>query len=480
MTKVTRREFLEDSLLAATAAMAVPAVGLAQDVKSTGPNNTLRIACIGVRGRGTVHARTFAKLKNVQVAAICDVDPRVIKNAMQAAEQGSGKKPTYTKDIRKLLEDKTIDAVSIATPNHWHSLAAIWAVQAGKHAYVEKPISHNVWEGGKLAEAAKKHNRVVAHGTQSRSRQNYRDAMAFLHAGKLGKIKVARGLCYKRRKSIGTKADAPVPEGVAYDLWLGPAPKRPFNPNRFHYEWHWNWSYGNGDIGNQGVHQMDVLRWGLNKNELPKSVVCVGGRFGYEDDGETANTQIGLMDFGDVEAIFEVRGLPTGGFPKRTTIGNVFHCADGYLVIGNVMAAAFTLDGEEIRQFGGGSDTNHFQNFIDAARRGKPEDLNADARDGYLSSALCHLPNISHRLGSPQSFAKEDPFGKSDAGNETFGRFRDHLKKNGIDLDKTKYTLGRSLTMDPKAEKFTGEGADDANRLLTREYRKPFAVPERI
>ncbi len=456
---LTRREFL------ATAA-AVPSLAYAQD----SPNERLRVAVIGVRGRGANHVSMWHRLKDVEVAAICDVDPSVIKEPMAEVEKRTGKRPAYYKDVRKLLEDKSIDAVSIATPNHWHSLAAIWAVEAGKDAYVEKPISHNVWEGRRLVEAARKHGRCVANGTQSRSKKSIRDAIAYLHAGKLGKVKLATALCYKDRRSIGKKADAPVPEGVDYDLWLGPAPVGAFNPDRFHYEWHWNWDYGNGDIGNQGAHQMDVARWGLGKSDGPKSVVSLGGRFGYEDDGQTPNTQIAVLDYGDCKIVFEVRGLVTEPYRKQH-IGVVFHAEQGSLVIGNLENAAYGPDGEQIQRFSGGDDTQHFRNFVDAVRARKPEMLTADALEGHLSASLHHLANISHRLGSPQPMSKDEPLGKYEEGNEAFRRFREHLTKNGVDAAKTPVVVGPTLAFDAKTEKFGDERAD---ALLTREYRKPF------
>jgi len=486
MTQFSRRHFLGNSALAAAAAAvsSIPVLG-SELRRSVGANEKLRIATIGVKGRGMDHLNQWLKMADVEVAAICDIDENVIHGAVDLIEKKSGKKPVYYKDLRKLFEDKTIDAVSVATCNHWHTLAGLWAVQAGKHAYVEKPMSHNVWEGRKLVEASKKYNKVVTVGTQCRSMKGMRDGMAFLHSGKLGKVKVARGFCYKRRPSIGVMKEGPVPAGVDYDLWLGPAPIRPFTKNRFHYNWHWHWDYGNGDLGNQGVHQVDIARWGLNKSEHPVSSVSIGGRLGYEDDGETPNTQITVQDYGDALMIFEVRGLPTDKYlatqekSAGVLVGDVFECTEGVLVVPTYSSAiAFSPKGELIQKFGGGDDSAHFRNFIDAIKSNKPESLNATAMDGHLSAAACHLSNISYRVGSPKPFSTEDPFGKCEPANETYRRFRDHLKESGVTLDKSTFVMGKEIKFDPKAETITGDA--EASKLLSREYRKPFVVPENV
>jgi predicted dehydrogenase len=482
----SRRQFLGNSALAAAAAAvsSIPVLG-SELRRSVGPNERLRVAVIGVKGRGLEHLNQWLKMSDVEVAAICDIDENVIHGAMSAVEKKGGNKPAYFKDLRKLFEDKSIDAVSVATCNHWHSLAGIWAVQAGKHAYVEKPISHNVFEGRKLVEAGKKHNKVVAVGTQCRSMKGMREAIDFLHSGKLGKVKVARGFCYKSRKSIGKKPNGPVPSGVDFDIWLGPAPERAFNPNRFHYNWHWFWDTGNGDLGNQGVHQVDIARWGINKNEHPISTLSVGGRLGYEDDGETPNTQITVEDYGDVQLIFVVRGLDTEKYHDKSIqdkagqllIGDVFECTEGTLVIPTYSSGiAFAPNGQLIQRFAGGDDSAHFRNFIDAVKSNKPESLNAPALEGHYSAAACHLANISHRLGTPKPLSTEEPFGKNEAANETYRRFREHLKENGVDLARTNFTMGREIKFDSKSETVVGDA--EASKLLTREYRKPYVVPE--
>ncbi len=486
MRSIDRRDFLHDSaIMAALAGVGLTSEASAAEkavaaVKKGQVNDQLRVAVIGVNGRGMSHIDGFAgnNRLNTVVTTVCDADEGVIGRAMKSIEKKQGKAPKFEQDIRKVVEAKDIDIISIATPNHWHALAAIWAMQNGKDVYVEKPVSHNVSEGRRIVEVARKTNRICQAGTQSRSSKGLQDAMKFLHDGKLGKIKVARGLCYKPRGSIGKVTEAqPIPKSCDYDLWCGPAPKAPLMRKRLHYDWHWVWDTGNGDLGNQGIHEMDKARWGLNKHELAKGVVSVGGRFGYVDDGQTANTQICVFDYGDCELIFEVRGLLTKDF-LGAKVGNIWYGTDGYMVGTNYRSAtAFTPKGEVIRKFDGGGD--HFANFIQAVRNRKNEDLNGEILEGHLSSALCHLGNISYRLGdekpfgqAPQAFAKD-----KDAG-ETFERMEKHLKDNKIDVEEVKCRVGRKLTLDPATERFVDD--KDANAMLTREYRKGFEVPAKV
>ena len=478
MSKLSRRELLERSMWSAAAAAAAsfrPGAAFASG-PSSGPNEALRMAVVGVKGRGMNHVGELAGRKDVQVAAIVDIDENVIAPAMKTIEKKGGNKAQYYKDIRKMLEDKSIDAVSIATTNHTHALFAIWAVQAGKHVYVEKPCSHNVFEGRKLVEASRKYNKIVQHGTQSRSNKGMRDLIAYLHEGKLGKVKLARGLCYKSRKSIGSFPDeAQPPAGVDYDLWLGPAPVRPYNKNRFHYNWHWHWDYGNGDIGNQGVHEMDRARWGLNKSELPKKVLSVGGRVGYVDSAETPNTMVTVMDYGDAQLVFEVRGLETDPL-KKVKIGVIFECENGYVLNPNYAGgAAFDKDGKQLQTFGGGGD--HFGNWIGAIRSGKNADLNAEILEGHISSAICHLANVSVRLGQKTPIEKVTAFDGHEAGTEAFTRMKEHLAQNKVG-GSTELLSGKPLAVDTAAEKIVGD--EEANKLLTREYRAPFVVPEQV
>src|SRR6185295_851673 len=310
MNNITRRTFLKDSFLTA-AALSVPVHSWGRVI---GANDDIRIAIIGFNGRGKDHIEGIRKLPGVRIVALCDVDRTVLEREAQKLRDNSQPVETYT-DVRRLLENKDVDAITTATPNHWHSLIAVWACQAGKDVYVEKPVSHNVWEGRKIVEAARKYKRIVQTGTQSRSSTGLKEAIHYLHEGQLGKIKLVRGLCYKRRPSIG-KVDGkqPVPQGVDLDLWCGPAPlnDEPLMRKKFHYDWHWIWATGNGDLGNQGIHQMDISRWALGVDHLSPRVWSLGGRFGYVDDGQTPNTQIVYHDYNKAPLIFEVRGLPSG------------------------------------------------------------------------------------------------------------------------------------------------------------------------
>lgn len=444
MRERNRRHFLHDTAALAAAIAAVPG-GLAASAKADdapapadtsgkSPNETIRVAVIGVRGRGRDHVRGLSEQKNVKITTLCDVDENVIGPASKQLEKVNGKAPKYVQDLRRVFDDKEIDAVSIATPNHWHALAAIWACQAGKDVYVEKPVSHNVSEGRRIVEAARKYNRIVQAGTQCRSQKGIQSAMEFLHGGKLGEIYMAKGLCYKPRGSIGHKKDAPVPKGVDYNLWLGPAPERPFNPNRFHYEWHWMWDYGNGDLGNQGIHQMDLARWGINKSGFPNTVMSAGGRYGYEDDGETPNTQTTNFEFDDTLLQFEVRGLPTND-EMKVKIGVLFYGTEGVLAITSYQNwQAYMGPNLEPGESGSGTG-DHYANFIEAVRARDYKILKGDIEEGHVSSAYCHLGNIAYRLG-------------------------------------------RKLHINPSTESFVNDPEADA--MLTRDYRAPFIVPKTV
>ncbi len=491
MNKLTRRSFLKSTALT-TAAVSWSAKSWSQ---VAGANSDVRVAVVGFGGRGKDHLGGLSKVQGCRIAGLCDVDDAILGREKQKWED-KGQKVETSKDIRKLLESKNIDVISIATPNHWHALGAIWAVQAGKDVYVEKPVSHNVWEGRKIVEAARKYGKMVQTGTQSRSSQAIKEAIEWVNAGHLGKITVARGLCYKPRTSIG-KVDGPqpVPAGVDYDLWCGPAPMDPIHRKRFHYDWHWIWNYGCGDLGNQGIHQMDIARWVLGVEELSPRVVSLGGRLGYDDDGETANTQIIYHDYARAPLIFEVRGLPrsqdaikNGGwgssdmdkFPEEHggSVAVIIHCEGGHVLVPNYNSAtAYDKDGNEVKKWSGTSD--HYENFIKAVRSRKHTDLNADILQGHLSSALCHTGNVSYRLGKTQ---KQDAIRETLKINkpltESTGRMFEHLAANDVKLDTTQLGMGVALTMDPKSERFLGN--DAANEMLTRPYRKPYVVPENV
>jgi len=479
MKNINRRAFLKRTALTA-AALSAPIRSWSQ----LSPSDEVRMAVVGFRGRGGDHLKGLSAVPGVRITGLCDVD-RIVLDAEMAKWKERGAELEGHTDIRRLLESKNVDAISIATPNHWHSLAAIWAIQAGKDVYVEKPVSHNVWEGRKLVEAARKYKRIVQTGTQSRSSTGIKECLQWIKEGNLGKIILARGLCYKPRPSIGkTTGPQPIPPGVDYDLWCGPAPRKPLRRKNLHYDWHWIWDTGNGDIGNQGIHQMDICRWALGVNELSPRVFSVGGRLGYEDDGETPNTQFVYHDYPGAPLLFEVRGLPSRTGAKEMDryhgagIGVVIDCEGGYAVVPDYSSVAVhDKDGNVIKQFKGSTD--HYQNFIDAVRSRKHTDLHADILEGHLSSALCHTGNVSYRLGRQ---ASPDQIREAIKGNkeamETFGRMQAHLAANDVDLNLTKATLGVFLKMDPAAERFVGNAK--ANALLTRDYRKPYVVPEKV
>src|SRR5262245_11143026 len=371
MRQPHRRRFLHDTAALAASLAAIPAgssvaveareQNAQEDAKQAGPSEVVRLAVVGVRGRGMEHVDGFSHLPDVRITTICDIDENVTSPAKEAIEKRYGAAPRFLKDIRQVLDDKSIDAISVATPHHWHALATIWACQAGKDVYVEKPVSHNVTEGRRMVEAARKYGRIVQTGTQLRSHKGIQDAIEFIKAGNLGKVYMAKGLCYKPRGSIGHKPDGPVPPGVDYNIWLGPAPERPFNANRFHYNWHWFWDYGNGDLGNQGIHQMDVARWGLGKKEFPKAVLASGGRFGYFDDGETPNTLHVGFEFDDCQLQFEVRGLYTND-ELKVKIGDIFYGTEGIVAITSYTDWQSYFGPKLERGPGGSGGGDHFAN----------------------------------------------------------------------------------------------------------------------
>lgn len=483
MLNRTRRRFLEDSLFASAAAMMASqgANCFADDepAQSSSPAEKLSVCVMGAGGRGGSHIGAYQNRKDTEINYICDIDTARANHQADEIGKKSGKRPQIESDIRRVLEDKSVDIVTIATPNHWHSLGAIWAMQAGKDVYVEKPVSHNVSEGRRVVETARKYDRICQCGTQSRSNPGMRAAIEYVKSGKLGEVKVARGLCYKRRGSIGPKGTYDVPATVNYDLWCGPATMDPVTRPKFHYDWHWIWNYGNGDLGNQGIHQMDIARWGLGVDELSSNVFSYGGRLGYEDAGETPNTQVVCHDYGEKSLVFEVRGLETEPY-KGAGVGVIFECADGYLVIPNYDGGtAFDKDGKMIETFKGGGDHHHFENMLKGVRSRKPSDLNGEVLEGHLSSALCHTGNISYLLGqevaAKEAFTKIEEVETNDNAKDTFDRTFEHLKKNKVDLAATKIRVGVPLACDPKSESFPDNA--DATTMCTREYRAPYIVP---
>lgn len=483
MSSLNRRSFLKQAAVGASA-VSWSARSWSQVASA---NEDVRMAVIGFGGRGKDHLGGLAKLQGVRIAGLCDVDEKTLR---AEAEKRPGVE-TYT-DIRKLLESKNIDAVSIATPNHWHALAAIWAIQAGKDVYLEKPVSHNVWEGRQIIAAARKYKKIVQTGTQSRSSQAIKEAVEWVQKGSLGRILVARGLCYKPRRSIG-KVDGPqpTPAGLDYDLWCGPALKLPLMRKNLHYDWHWDFNTGNGDLGNQGIHQMDIARWFLGEMELSPRVMSIGGRLGYIDDGNTPNTQVVFHDYAKAPLIFEVRGLPTGKEFQNDkdwssnmdkfhggSVAVIIHCEGGNVLIPNYSSAvAVDTEGREIKKWQGATD--HYANFLQAVRSRDPKDLNADILEGHLSSALCHTGNISYQLGltMPPEQIHEEISADKDL-TESYERMTAHLAANGVFVAKDPLRMGPMLKMNPRSERFWNNAA--ANKLLTRPYRKPYVVPTHV
>lgn len=498
MTRVTRRGFLQSSLAGGLAlASRNRSAAAAPFSKSLGANDDVRVAVIGlgqlgppgVGARGRQLIDRLQQVSGVRIVALCDVDKQILDREMQRiATWQDGVRP-YT-DMRKMFDASDVDAVFIATPNHWHALATIWACQAGKDVYVEKPASHSIWEGRQMVAAARKHQRIVQVGTQSRSTDISKQAVEFIRSGQLGKILYARAIIYRRRTSIG-RVDGPqsVPPSVDYNLWLGPAPQTKLMRSVFHYDWHWVWATGNGEIGNNGVHYLDRCRWLLGQNALPRRAMSIGGRFAFDDDGQTANTQIALLDYEPAPIICEVRNLPEKTGSKRMdkfqsiTTGLIIQC-EGGTYVGSRSGVVYDDRGREIETFADrrkreDQASAHQVNFVDAMRSRKASDLNADIKDGHLSAALCHMANVSYRLGT---HSEPDAMIEATAGNpqwsDAFERFQDHLGANGIDIGKTPTVLGPWMTMDPDSDKFVGEFAEQANGLSRRDYRKPFVVPE--
>ena len=432
---MNRRYFLMSSVAAASA---IRPNALAS------PNDTIRIACVGVRGQGNAHIQHYAKMSNVEIAAICDIDESVLNRRLGEVEKMGKKRPDSYFDIRKLLEDKSIDAISIATPNHSHTLQTVWACQAGKHVYVEKPCAHDMFEAKQIVAAAEKYKRIVQHGTNSRS-GGARDGIAKMNDGLIGDVYMARGMCFKWRDTIGHAPVQPVPPGVHYDLWLGPAPEHAFTHNRFHYTWHWFWDYGNGDLGNQGIHQVDVCRWGLGV-KYPTKVSTMGGHYMFDDDQQTPNTLTATYEFDDGGTkrymVFEVRHWITNheagiGAGDRDCCGATFYGSKGYLAVDAEDYGKWHSVLGKDRQPGpsGQNPGNNWQNFIDAVRSGKHSDLNSPIEEGAISTTLVHLANIS-------------------------------------------YLLKREIKFD--AATYSCPGDEEANAMFKRNYRAPFVVPDQV
>jgi len=468
MKRIDRRSFLKKTSLVAGAAVA-----LAPHARVLGANNDLRLAVVGFRGQGGLHWRLLRELPGVRVVAVCDADRSVLERGVKDAANRNEPVEGYV-DVRKLLENKDIDAVTTATPDHWHALVAVWACQAGKDAYIEKPICHNLFEGRKMVEAAQKYKRIVQFGNQDHGQAT---GPMKLEIEELGKIRVVYAALNRMRQSIGkVTGPQPVPESLDYDLWCGPAPLEPLMREKLHYDWHWVWSTGTGEIGNNGIYPLDACRLALGQKTLPRRVMSLGGRFLFDDDGQTPNTQIALFQYepGPL-VIFEVRNLPSEQGPK--TVSGRVRCEQGEAGLPKPSGTPGDTGGFSRHQ-------GHLFNFLSAVRSRRASDQRADALEGHLSTALVHMANASYRVGTSHSVeeARQVVQDRGSEALETFEGFLEHLAVNGVDWAKTEITVGPWLEMDAQSERFVGdsEAVAEANRILRGTYREPFVVPEEV
>lgn len=499
MKRFSRRQF---NFLVAAGSIPVGAGLPSRLSRAQSPNERLGVAIVGVNGRGADHINGFHADKRTEIRALVDIDADVVNKRADMVEKLQGRRPEVFTDMRKAFDLDSVDVVSTATPNHWHALCGVWAMQAGKDAYIEKPISHNVSEGRTLVETAKKYGRMCQTGTQCRSSLAIRPAMQFLAEGGIGEVNFARGLCYKRRKSIGPMGNYPIPPNVNFDMWSGPATYTDPRVTRqqFHYDWHWQRHYGNGDLGNQGPHQTDIARWGLGLMRHPSTILSYGGRLGYQaerndpnyvDAGDTANTCVSIYDYGDKCIVFETRGLSVDnsadeeinrlfGSSQGNKVGVIFYGTQGYLVQESYgRCVAYDMEFQKVKEFNGGQP--HYANFIDACISRNAAELHAESLEGHLSAAISHLGNISYYLGENNRVderALSDAVAQAsrfDDNQATLQRTLKHLRDNGVDLEKYPVSLGALLRFDHETEKFIGN--DAANQWLTREYRAGFEMP---
>jgi predicted dehydrogenase len=483
---ISRRHFL------GTSAAATAAVWSASWTKTVFAQDTadIRVAVIGFNGQGRGHIEASHR----NIVALCDADEAVLsRTAKEFADRYNKKVDTYT-DFRKLLERTDIDAVSTATPNHIHAWVTVLAAQAGKDVYVEKPASHDIWEGRQMVEAARRHNRVIQVGTQSRSSPSLKEAADWVHRGALGKVLYAVGTCYKPRQSIGQREQPlKIPASVHYDLWCGPAEKQDLYRPKLHYDWHWDWNTGNGDMGNQGIHQMDIARWFLGEPALAPRVISVGGRLGYEDAGNTPNTQVVFLAYEKAPLIFETRGLPRSKVAQArwgdsmdryrgSGVGVIVQCEKGHVLVPNYTSVeAFDRQGNSVKRWETDHDAmkTHQDNWLAAIAARDPSRLNAEIHEGHVSSSLCHLGGISQQLGKPAPMREiMERVAANDLLANAVDRMASHLRANGVDIDGEEgvVTLGPSLELDPATERFTNN--DDANELRARQQREGYTVPD--
>lgn len=482
MIAKSRRTFLKSTAMAGVAL----SVG---SLRVLGANNDIRVAVIGLGNKGSGHLNKFSNAKGVRVVAACDVDPE----RLESRTKNKVPKLFATTDPRKVLDRDDVDVVVIATPDHWHALLAVWACQAGKDVYVEKPVSHNIWEGRQIVKAAAKYGRIVQAGTQYRSCTGLRAAAEYIHQGNLGKVWWGHVPWYERRGSIGLKAPY-MPDGLDYDLYCGPGPLKPLRRNKLHYDWHWVWSTGTGDLGNSGIHAFDICRWFAGYEGLPSRALCVGGRFAVNDAGETPNTQMTILDYGAAPIIIENRNLSmkkgTDAMDNIRGIreGVILQCEHGFFAGFKGGGWIYDNDGKKVKRFPGDGGATHHTNFLEAVRNRTPESLNAHIEKGHISSATCHLGNVSYRLGVSSNMKTIlETIGDGKLAGETVARIEKHLAANKIDLQKTPVRFGPWLSIDAQTEVITqyddSHNADaiaKANNLVQGKYREPFVFPETV
>ncbi|MDP6555931.1 MAG: Gfo/Idh/MocA family oxidoreductase [Pirellulaceae bacterium] len=480
MSRLTRRNFLQASSAAVGASFVIS--GTKASGKVIGANDRLRIAVAGLNGRGRSHIGGWQGQDNVEIAYLIDPDKNVLSGALKKVESKADGKYTTKglSDVRKALEDKSLDAISVATPNHWHSLITIWAAQAGKHVYVEKPMSHDCDEGRVVVEAQKKYGVVIQHGTQTRSNANVAGLHEAIQAGKFGKLKISYGYCCKPRGSIGHKSTGAPPSNLDWNLWRGPADIDAFHSNYVHYNWHWFWKSGNGDMNNQGTHQLDVARWALDTDQThPVRVMALGGRFQWDDQGETPNTMFAIAEYPNGQYVFfNVRNVNHKGYERQ--VENEYYFEDGGKIIRGKYYAKGAKDGEKVSvKPGDVTPGGNWGAFIAACRAGDPSMANGNAMEAHYGCVLGHLMNNSYRLGSSVPFnSKAGGFSDNSDASEHFLRLREIMSKGvGIPEDGSTYVVGPSLAYEPKTERHIGDHADQANALLKDSHRKGFEVP---
>lgn len=482
MSRMGRRQFLKTTSAFAGASLFLS--GTAASGRAIGANDRLRIAVAGVNGRGKSHIEGWLEQDNVEIAYLVEPDQEVLDRTLKALEgKTKGKFQTRgVRDIREALDDKELDAISIAAPNHWHSLMTIWGAQAGKHVYVEKPMSHDIAEGRIAVEAQKKYGVVVQHGTQQRSSAQVAALTKAIHEGKFGRLKISYGYCCKTRDTIGMKPISAPPENLDWNLWRGPAEFDEYHANLVHYNWHWFWKSGNGDMNNQGTHQLDRAFWAIDPDQThPVRAMALGGRFNWNDQGETPNTMFGMAEYPNGQQVmFNVRNVNYEGYEHQ--VKNEYYFEDGGKILDDkTYIPAGATEGVPIDlEPGGVTPGGNWTSFIAACRAGDPNMANGTALDAHKGSVLGHLMNNSYRIGEKVPLnMKAGKFGDNKDAYEHFAKLHEIVTKGmGVPEDGAEYTVGPWLTFDPETERCIGEHADAANVLLKDPNREGFEIPD--